>query len=112
MSTQLIPLSLAQNQAFSAQLTVDGAQLTLNFTLAYSAMAGYWQLAVSDVNGVLLLASVPLLTGLYPSSNLLAQYGYLRIGSAYLLNTESVSADYPSQMNLNQFSLLWGDTVL
>jgi hypothetical protein len=111
MSSQIISLSSANNQSFSVRLIVNGASLTLNFTLAYSTMAGYWQLSVSDVNGNLLIASIPLITGLYPAANLLAQYQYLQIGSAYLLNTGNAPVDYPGANNLGQFSLLWGDNV-
>jgi hypothetical protein len=112
MSSQIIPLTLAQNQTFSAQLTVDGAALTLRFSVSYSAMAGYWSMQVSDVNGNVLISSVPLITGLYPAANLLAQYGYLKIGSAYLLNTGNAAVDYPGETSLSNFSLLWGDTAV
>lgn len=108
---QIIPLTNAPNQTFAVQLTVDGSPLTLNLTLGYSDMAGYWQLAVSDVNNNPIIASVPLITGQYPSANLLAQYGYLKIGSAYILNTGNSALDYPDANSLGQFSLLWGDTA-
>ena len=111
MSSQIVPLTQTQGQSFTIQLTVDDATLVLNLALAYSAMAGYWQLSISDANDAVLVASVPLITGAYPAANLLAQYGYLAIGSAYLLNTGNASQDYPSQNTLTQFSLLWGDTA-
>lgn len=74
-------------------------------------MAGYWDLAISNVQGQLLIASVPFLTGLYPASNLLAQYQYLRIGSAFLLNTGNSTTDYPNSLNLNLYTLVWDDNV-
>jgi hypothetical protein len=111
MSSQVIPLTNDPNQTFSVQLVVNGALLTLNLGLSYSSMAGYWQLAISDVNGQLLIASVPLITGLYPAANLLAQYQYLQIGSAYLLNTSGAATDYPNATNLNAYTLVWGDNV-
>jgi hypothetical protein len=111
MASQIVPLTSAPNSAFSVQLTVDNAPLTLNFLLSYSVMSGWWQLAISSVTGQLLIASVPLITGWYPSANLLAQYGYLQIGSAYLLNTSSTVDDYPSESDLGNFLLLWGDTA-
>ena len=111
MSNQLVPLTLSQAQMFAVQLTVNTQPLTLNLTLTYSPMAGYWHMAVADVNGNALIASVPLITGLYPAANLLAQYQYLQIGSAYLLNTSNTAIDYPGADNLSQFSLLWGDNV-
>lgn len=109
MSAQIVPLTTQPNQTFAVQLTVNGAALTLGLTLAYSVMAGYWQMAITDVTGTALIASVPLVTGLYPASNMLAQYEYLRIGEAYLLNTGSAPYDYPDQYTLAQFSLLWTD---
>ena len=108
---QIIALSSAPNQSFSAQLIVDGNPLTLNFELSFSEMTGYWQLAIFDAVQNSLIACVPLITGWYPSANILAQYGYLKIGSAYLLNTGNSNTDYPGSVNLAQFSLLWGDTA-
>jgi hypothetical protein len=111
MSSQIVPLIVAQNQTFTVQLTVNGAPLTLLLTLTYLTMAGYWSLAVADATGAPLLASVPLITGWYPAANMLAQYQYLNIGAAYLLNTGNAPQDYPDQNALSQFSLLWGDNV-
>jgi hypothetical protein len=107
---QILPLTSAANQTFTTQLTVDGNPLTLGIALSYSEMAGYWQMAISDAAGNVLISSVPLITGWYPAANLLGQYGYLQIGSAYLLNTGNASDDYPGLSNLDQFSLVWGDT--
>jgi hypothetical protein len=111
MSAQIIPLTQAPNQTFSVQLTVDGSPLTLNFVLSYSAMSGWWQLQVANAQNTVLIASVPLITGYYPAANMLAQYGYLEIGSAYLLNTGNSPDDYPGANDLTAFSLLWSDTA-
>lgn len=111
MSDQIVPLTGAPNQSFAIQLTVNGKPLTLNLTLGYSEMAGYWEFGIADVNGNELIASVPLITGWYPAANILGQYQYLAIGSAYLLNTGNATTDYPGPTNLNLFSLLWGDNV-
>ena len=108
---QLIALTNAPNQQFLVQLVVDGQPLTLSLTVSWQTMAGYWQLSVADINNNLLIASVPMLTGDYPAANMLAQYGYLKIGSAYLLNTGNSPLDYPDSASLNLFSLLWGDTA-
>lgn len=110
MSDQVIPLTVSPNQSFSVQLTVDGNPLTLNLSLSYQTMAGYWTMQIADVNQNVLVASVPLITGWYPDANLLAQYQYLEIGSAYLLNTGNATTDYPGPSNLGLFSLLWGDS--
>lgn len=108
---QTVPLTNAPNQTFSVQLVVNGQPLTLNLALSWQSMSGYWTLQISDVNNNELVASVPLVTGVYPAANILAQYGYLEIGSAYLLNTGNAPLDYPDQASLNLFSLLWGDNT-
>jgi hypothetical protein len=111
MAQQIIPLTQAPNQTFTVQLLVDGDPLTLNFVLGYSSMSGWWALQIQDVQTNVLVASVPLITGFYPAANLLQQYGYLAIGSAFILNTGNAASDFPSEANLTQFSLLWGDTA-
>jgi hypothetical protein len=111
MSAQTIPLVQAPNQSFTIQLTVDGNPLTLNLTLSFSAMSGWWQLGIANAQNAVLVASVPLVTGFYPCANLLAQYGYLAIGSAFLLNTGNSPDDYPGVNDLTNFSLLWSDTA-
>ena len=111
MSNQVLPLSSAPNQTFTTQLTVDGSPLTLGIALDFNEMAGYWEMAISDSTGALLVANVPLITGWYPAANLLGQYGYLKIGSAYLLNTGNADVDYPGANQLGLFSLVWGDTA-
>lgn len=86
MSLQQIPLTNSPNQSLTVQLDVDGVPLTLNLTVSYNEMAGYWVLSISDVNNNLLIDSVPMLTGGYPSANILQQQKYLNIGSWYIIN--------------------------
>jgi hypothetical protein len=108
---QLIPLDNSPNQTFTISLSVDGSTLTLKLGINFSSMAGYWLMTVWDASGKCLLSSVPLLTGVWPASNILAQFGYLRIGSAYLISNGSL-ADYPDSTNLgSEFELWWGDTA-
>lgn len=111
MSAQIIPLTPNPNQSFTTTLQVDGAPLTLNFTIRWNEMAGYWVMGVSNSAGTLLLDSIPLITGWYPAANLLSQFQYLKIGSAYILNDGNSSSDYPGKTDLgSSFSLLWDDT--
>jgi hypothetical protein len=111
MANQIVPLSSQQNQSLSVQLTVDGQSLTLNLKIGWSSMAGYWVMTIFDAQGNLLLDSLPMITGTFPAANILSQYGYLKIGSAYLLNVGN-SDDYPGINELgSDFLLLWGDTA-
>lgn len=116
MSYQVIPLTSALNQTMTVNLTVDGFPLTVNLALQWSVSAGQWLLSISDSGNNLLISMLPLVTGVYPAANLLSQFGYLKIGSLFLLatgqnglQTDSVS---PSADNLTtDFTLLWGDSL-
>lgn len=107
---QIIPLDSAPNQTFQITLTVDGENITLGFKLSFNEVAGYWIMTIlnPDTDDII-LDSIPLL----PSLNILAQYSYLRIGSAVLVNVSKMQAEYPTGNNLGtDFILVWGDTVL
>lgn len=109
---QIIPLNNSPNQSLSVALTVDGNILRLQLEIGFSEMAQYWLMTILDTGGNLILSSIPMITGDWPAANLLAQYGYLRIGSAYIINAGQVAADYPDASSLGtDFVLLWDDTA-
>jgi len=112
MATQIIPLSTDPNQTFQITLDIDSKNVTLSLNLKYNEMAGYWILAISDTETkAILLDSIPLITGAYPAANILGQYAYLGIGSAYVLNASAVAMDYPDDSNLGtEFVLVWSNT--
>ena len=108
---QIIPLDNSPNQKFTTTLNVDGNNLTLQLAISFSAMAGYWMMSILDAQGILLLSSIPLLTGQWPAANLLSQYAYLKIGSAYLVSN-GAGVDYPDSTTLGSaFKLVWSDTA-
>ena len=108
---QQIPLDSSNNQTFQSTLTVDGKNITLEFFIRWNDIAGYWTMKITDTaSDTVLLDSIPLVTGGAGAANLLSQYGYLGIGSAYLINVGNVSAD-PSKDDLGiNFVLVWDDT--
>lgn len=105
----LLPLTANPNQKFTSTIPIDGKKVKFNFFLRFNTEAKYWVLDISDSSNANLLASINLVCGL----NLLEQYSYLKIGSAYLVKTDnSLSDDSPNEYNLgSKFVLLWGDTV-
>lgn len=110
MSSQIVPLSPQPQQSLTAQLEVNGNPLTLNLFIYWHSMSGYWLMNISDAQGNLLLSGIPMITGSYPAANILGQYSYLAIGSAYLLNQSNGLEDYPDSTNLGTaFILIWGD---
>jgi hypothetical protein len=112
MAFQIVPLTSVPNQRFTANLLVDGATLILQLTLRYNEVAGYWVMTISDQFGNLLLDSIPLVTGSFPGANLLKQYGYLLIGSCYIINVGGAT-DFPDSSSLGtSFLMLWGDTCI
>ena len=113
MSDNLIPLTTAPNQTFTAVLNVNNAILRLNLTIRYNEMATYWVMTIADQNNNVLLDSIPLLTGTWPAANILQQYQYLNIGSAYVINAGSQTLyDYPNITDLGtDFVLVWSDNV-
>jgi hypothetical protein len=105
---QIIPLTTAPNQEFDITLPVDGNNINLHFKVNYNEIAGYWVMELTNnETSEVVLSSVPLITG----ENLLAQYEYLGIGSAYVKRNGSSSLDYPDHSTLgDEFVLVWGDT--
>jgi hypothetical protein len=110
---QVIPLTTAPNQSLQVALFVNGATLRLNLNIRYNEMANYWVLAISDANSNLLVDSIPLVTGTWPAANILKQYDYMEIGSAYVVNVSNIfTYDYPNADQLGtNFVLVWGDNV-
>lgn len=69
-------------------------------------------MAVTDKNHNVLLDGVPLITGSYPAANLLRQYQYLGIGSAYIVPASSGLPDIPNFDDLGtDFLLVWTDSA-
>lgn len=106
--SQIIPLTNDPNQQISVSLNVNGSVLRLQLFIYFNEMSQVWEMDISDSAGNLLVCDVPLLTGTWPAGNMLAQYGYMNIGSAYIINLGQTSNDYPNSTELGSgFSLLW-----
>lgn len=104
----VIPLTTSPNQKFTSTIPIDGKKIKFNFFLRYNTEANYWVLDVYNAKNQSLIVSLNLVCGL----NLLAQYSYLNIGSAYIAKVDkSLADDIPNEYNLGtDFVLVWGDT--
>lgn len=108
MSYYQLPITSDPDQTFSCTIPIGNQNVTLNFRLRYNDQAGYWWLTIADKDNNVILDPLPLLSPASPTGNLLEQYQYLGIGSAYLVNVGS-SADSPTDSNLGtDFLLIWG----
>lgn len=103
----IVPLTTSPNQSFTSTIPINGGKIKFNFFLKYNTEQKCWEMDLYDKNKKPLVVSVPLVCGL----NILEQYDYLEIGSAYILKTDpNTMADRPNEYNLgNTFILVWGD---
>ena len=112
MSYKIVPLTTDPNQSLSITLPINGENITLGLVIRYNLVANYWVMAVSDSNGNLLIDSLPLVTGEYPAADILGQYEYLGIGSAFVVNVSNLDEDVPTDTTLGtDFYLMWGDRI-
>lgn len=109
MPLQQIPLVPNVQQSFQITLLINGSYETLELAVNYSEMANCWLMDISDNQGNTLLASIPLVTGAGVNSrNILGQYGYLNLGSAYVQPVSTSAPDYPALADLGvTHVLLW-----
>lgn len=111
MPNVVVPIASGTNQTVTCTLPVDSGNITLNFSFTWNDPGGYWWMSITDSSNNLLLDAVPVITGQYPAANILRQYAYLGIGSAYLVPTSSNLPDNPNFTELgSDFVLVWGDT--
>jgi hypothetical protein len=105
----ILPVTENPNQIFTSTIPVDNNSIKFNFFLRYNTESNCWVLDILDSSSNNLISGINLVTGI----NLLEQYSYLKIGSAYLVKTDtSLTDDLPNQYNLGtQFVIVWGDTV-
>jgi len=114
-----IPLTSDPDSNFTCTIPIDNLNITLFFRFRYNKMAGCWFFSITDVkSNKLLLDSHPLCTGI----NLLGQFEYMKIGSAYVILTKNKDTfipgsygtqDNPTDDNLGvDYMLVWSDTVV
>lgn len=110
MAQVVVPLTPSMNQSFSITLPIDNANVKLQLSFTYNNPGQYWFMSITQ-NGQLLLDAIPLLTGNYPAGNILHQYSYLGIGSAYIVPATNSGWNDANFDNLGtDFLLVWNDT--
>ena len=104
----IIPIKSTPNYKFSTKIPIGGQSLILQFDIQYNELADYWILDVGDNNGRALLSCLPIV----PTQNILEQYTYLQIGSAYIVPAQTIREQWPTRHTLGvDWYLLWDDTV-
>ena len=113
MNIYEIPVTSEPNQNFKCPIPINGVTKTFIFDIRYNSEAEYWVMAIADdLTNNILVDSIPLLAGIYPAANLLEQYAYLNIGSAYIVKTNpDITEENPNSETLGKgFNLYWSDT--
>lgn len=98
MSDYEIPLT-PNPQRFSISLA--GNQYGIN--LQWNRFSQAWVIDISDSNGSLLAAGIPLVTGV----DLLQQYAYLEIGGSLFVQTDNDTLTMPTFDNMGITSHLY-----
>jgi hypothetical protein len=116
MNVYQIPLTTDPDQRFQSTIPINGINKTLSFRLRYDTEQLCWWLSITDTKtSILLIDSMPLVTGVTPADNLLGQHQYLNIGSATIIPTEQLSTqdiDRPDDSNLGtKYWLVWSDNA-
>lgn len=105
-----IPISNDPNQTFSVIIPLGSVNLDLEFYVFWNPFADYWQMTVRR-DGVAVIDGLPLITGKGLAGNLLEQYEYLGIGSAYVVPLAAgLDRDFPGENDWgSNFIMLWGE---
>lgn len=106
-----IPLDPEDEQQFDIVVEVDGQSVFLNLHLRYNSEGDFWHMdvALQDTDEIL-ISNVPLLTGEYPSADILAQFQHFGLGSAMIIKaSDDIENDFPSFEEIGtDFILVWG----
>lgn len=94
-----IPLKVGQPQALTITLGSD----TYGLTVKWFDLAGVWVVDIADVDGNVLVAGIPLVTG----ADLLAQYRHLGFTGGLWVGTDGDPAALPTFANLGDTAHLY-----
>lgn len=104
---QIIPLRQINNHKFSVALEINGEYKTLYIRQLFNSVVGNWTLDISDEKQDL-ITGLPLIPN---AGNILEQYNYMQIGSAWLIPIGS-NTDFPLWDDIEKdWLLIWGDNV-
>ena len=116
MTYHLLPTTDAPRHVFLLDIAPDGVAIRARLELRYLPAPDQWVLSIwNHQTEELLINQIPLICSYGEINDLLLPFRYLRngdgLGSLFVLkNTDQPDTPDPSEHNLNQFMILWGDT--
>ncbi len=112
-----LPRTNDPRQVFTVDVTIDGVALHARIELRYLSAPERWVISIWDnASSVLLVNQIPLVCSYVELNDLLLPFRWLRdgagLGSLFVLrNTDEPSTIDPTEGNLMDFQILWGDTL-
>ena len=116
MVYHLLPTVNAPRLVFLLDAAPDGMALHARVEIRYLSAPDQWVLSIWDqVTDELLINQIPLICSYGQINDLLEPFRYLRqgrgLGSLFVLKrTDEPTTPDPSEKNLEEFMILWGDT--
>lgn len=106
-----IPLSPQPNQTLTCTIPINGDNVSFKFKFWYNEQAQYWLMSIFDSREEKeILSNIPLLFSYYKYFNILCQFGYMRIGMAFVYPKIEDLKSMPDDKNLGtNYLLIWGD---
>ena len=117
MTGYLLPLVSDPWQICNLDLTIDDGDFHAQVELRYLPAPDQWVVSIWDhATGELLVNMVPLICSYEEVNDLLLPFRHLRDGKGLgslicLRGTDEPSTPDPTENNLTDFQLLWGDSL-
>ena len=116
MEYVVLPITTDSRQVFTLDMKIDGEPLQARLEVRYFPAPDKWMVSIWDhSSGEMLVNMIPLVCSYGIVNDLLRPFRYKRggkgIGTMFVLRAvDEPSTPDPSEGNLNEFQVLFGDT--
>ena len=116
MKYYILPLTEDPRQVFTLDLTIDEVAFHARIEIRYLPAPDCWVISIWDnSSGDLLINQIPLICSYGQINDLLLPFRHIRnsrgLGSLFgIRNTDKPKTENPSEGNLTEFKILFGDT--
>ena len=117
MTCSVLPLTDDQRQVFTIHVSIDGSPFQARVEVRYLPAPDQWVISIwDDATGELLVNMIPLICSSGSVNDLLRPFRYLwngaGLGSLFVFRAVDVpDTQDPAANTLNQFTVLWSDTL-
>ena len=117
MTGYLLPLTEDPWQVCTLDIAIDGEEFHAQAEIRYLPAPDQWVVSIRDhASGELLVNMIPLICSYGEINDLLLPFRHLRDGKGLgsllcLRGTDEPSTPDPSENNLTDFQIIWGDSL-